>query len=163
MSAPTVARPGAPSRPAAGGDGRTPGRLPRWVVAALWALLVVVTATVLALIAAGQQQRTEPLDPENAQPDGARAVARVLEQHGVTVDVVRSQAALLRQDLDRATLVVPDSGQLSGRNGQAALRAAGGATDVVFLSPAQDLLTDLGLPLETRRHRAGSPAADPGR
>ncbi len=101
MSAPTVPRPASPSRPTVEGDGRTRGRLPRWVVAALWALLVVVTATVLALIAGGQQQRTDPLDPENPQPGGASAVARVLEQHGVTVDVVRSQTALLRQDLDR--------------------------------------------------------------
>jgi len=160
MSAPTVPRPASPSRPAAVGDGRARGRLPRWAVAALWALLVLVTATVLALIAAGGQQRTDPLDPENPEPVGARAVARVLEQHGVTVDVVRSQAALLRQDLDRATLVVPDSGQLSGRNAQGALRAARGATDVVLLSPAQDLLTDLGLPLETRPAGGGAVEAD---
>jgi len=164
MSAPTVARPGSPSRPAAGGRGRTRGRtrgrLPRWVVAALWAVLVLGTATVLALIAAAQQQRAGRLDPENPQPDGARAVARVIEQHGVTVDVVRSQAALLRQDLDRATLVVPDSAQLSGRNGQTALRAARNATDVVLLSPAQNLLTDLGLPLETRPGGAGAVEAD---
>jgi hypothetical protein len=135
-------------------------RLPVWASALLWALLVLVVATVLAVVGTGPQQHGGALDPENPQPDGARAVARVLEQHGVTVDVVRSQAALLSHDADGATLVVPDSGQLSGRNGQAALRAARGATDVVLLSPAQELLADLGLPLKIRPGGSGAVEAD---
>jgi Domain of unknown function (DUF4350) len=147
-----------PGRP--GGPAVRRRRLPVWVSALLWVLLVLAVATVLAVVEAGQQRRTGALDPENAQPDGARAVARVLGQHGVTVDVVRSQAELLRQDLRGATLAVPDSGQLSGRNGRAALRAARGATDVVLLSPAQELVDDLGLPLETRPGGGGAVEAD---
>ena len=104
--------------------------------------------TVLAVLS-GRSSPDRPLDPENPRTDGARAVARVLDQRGVHVDVVRSQAELLRQELHGATLVVPDSRQLSGRNARAALRAAAGATDVVLLSPAPDLLADLALPVRT--------------
>jgi hypothetical protein len=144
------------------GDRRTAGsrrRLPRWASALLWALLVLVVGTVLAVLSGGQPH-DRALDPENPQTDGARAVARVLDQRGVRVDVVRSQAELLRQDLDGATLVVPDSQQLSGRNGRAALRAAAGATDVVLLSPAPDLLADLALPVRTSPGGAGAVEAD---
>jgi hypothetical protein len=149
-----------PTSPPAGGR-RTAElqRLPRWASALLWALLVLVVSIVLAVLGGGQLH-DRALDPENPQPDGARAVARVLDQRGVRVDIVRSQAELLRQELDGATLVVPDSQQLSGRNGRAALRAAAGATDVVLLSPAPDLLADLALPVRTGPGSAGAVAAD---
>jgi Domain of unknown function (DUF4350) len=148
--------------PSPSGDPGTAGtrrRLPRWVSALLWALLVLVVGTVLAVMSGGQPN-DRALDPENPQPDGARAVARVLDQRGVRVVVVRSQAELLRQDLDGATLVVPDSQQLSGRNGRAALGAAARATDVVLLSPAPDLLADLGLPVQIRPGGADVVEAD---
>ena len=139
------------------GDRGTAGsrrQLPRWASARCGRCWSGRGRTVLAVLIAGGQPHDGALDPENPRPDGARAVARVLDQRGVHVDVVRSQAELLRQDLDGATLVVPDSQQLSGRNGQAALRAAARATDVVLLSPAQDLLADLALP---RTDRPGEP------
>jgi Domain of unknown function (DUF4350) len=150
------------ARPARRGRRTTAGprrRLPRWASALLWALLVLVVGTVLAVVSGGQPNN-RALDPDNPQPDGARAVARVLDQHGVRVVVARSQADLLQQDLDGATLVVPDSQQLSGRNGRSALRAAARATDVVLLSPAPDLLADLALPVQIRPGGADVVEAD---
>jgi len=153
-------RTSAPSAPSgAPGTAGNRRRLPRWASALLWALFVLLVGTVLA-VASGVQPNDRALDPDNPQPDGARAVAQVLDQRGVRVVVVRSQAELLRQDLDGATLVVPDSQQLSGRNGRAALKAAARATDVVLLSPAPDLLADLALPVQIRPGGADVVEAD---
>ena len=56
-------------------------------VVALGLLLVV-------LLALSAQRPTADLDPEGTGPDGARALAEVLRQQGVEVEVVRSIDAL---------------------------------------------------------------------
>lgn len=74
------------------------------------ALLVAVAAlAVLVLISwLGRDQAGVggDLDPQNPKPGGARAVAQVLEDHGVPVDVVRGRAALGDARIDARTTVV---------------------------------------------------------
>ncbi|GAB3989247.1 DUF4350 domain-containing protein [Nocardioides marmoraquaticus] len=77
-------------------------------------LAVALGAGVLVLVSLGQDGRTDlPLDPRNPGPEGAEAVARVLERQGVGVTVVRDQEALLATGVDGATVVVTDPGSLS--------------------------------------------------
>lgn len=73
-------------------------------------LLVLVVVSVLTRDAARFQ---DPLDPRNPGRDGAQAVARVLADHGVPVDVVRGQQALLDTPVGSGTtLVVTNPGAL---------------------------------------------------
>ena len=64
-------------------------------VVALGLLLVV-------LLALSAQRPTADLDPEGTGPEGARALAEVLRQQGVEVEVVRSIDALEDADPDAA-------------------------------------------------------------
>jgi hypothetical protein len=55
-------------------------------------LLVLVAGVVIATVAGGRPQGY--LDPRAADPSGSRAVAQLLGDQGVTVDLVRSTAAM---------------------------------------------------------------------
>ncbi len=66
-------------------------------------LLVLVVVSVLTRDSARFQ---DPLDPRNPGRDGAQALARVLDDHGTPVDVVRGQSALLARPLGSDTTVV---------------------------------------------------------
>ena len=73
--------------------------------------LVIVLGLLAALVVAvwlgtGDQTAT-PMDPDNPSPDGTRALARVLDDEGVDVEVARNADAFeeLRVD-DRTTVVV---------------------------------------------------------
>lgn len=87
--------------------------LRRWL---FWigAALVALTIGVVAFAFAGSAAEGGYLDPENAAPQGSMAVAEVLRQQGVTVEVTTSladtQAAL--DDPQTATLFVYDADQL---------------------------------------------------
>lgn len=50
--------------------------------------------------------RSGTLDPENPSPSGARALAQVLGDHGVPVDIVRGQRAFEHAHVDANTTVV---------------------------------------------------------
>lgn len=144
MSAPTVAA--APAAP----------RRRRRVVLVAAALLVV---GVLVLTTLAQDGRTDlPLDPRNPGPDGAEAVARVLEREGVAVTVVRDQEALLAADPDGATVVVTDPASLSPSTTEALEEHAATAAALVVVGPGAVLATSgpgesLGLQAPTRDAR----------
>lgn len=74
---------------------------------ALGLTLAVITTLVLVSWANRDQAGSGGfLDPENADPSGARAVAQVLEDQGVPVEIVRGRAALEAATLDEDTTVV---------------------------------------------------------
>lgn len=89
-------------------------RVRAWVP---WLLLVLATALLSALLAG--TQTGEPLDPANAGPDGTQALASVLREQGVQVDVVRGLAGLSDRPTGPGTTVLlaqtaylgPDAGQ----------------------------------------------------
>lgn len=111
----------------------------RRLVAVVGALLVV---GVLVLVTLARDGRTDrPLDPRNPGPDGAEAVARVLEREGVGVTVVRDQDALLATDPAGATVVVTDPGSLSPSTTQVLEDHAAAAAALVVVGPGAVLAT----------------------
>ena len=72
---------------------------------AITAGLVAAIAVVLLAGDAGAR-RGVALDPDNPDPEGARAVARVLADQGVDVTVARGADALERSDVAGATVLV---------------------------------------------------------
>lgn len=69
--------------------------------------LALVAALVVSVWAtAGKEQHPEPLDPRNPGPDGAQALAEVLGEQGVAVEVVRSADALEEARVDAGTTVL---------------------------------------------------------
>src|SRR6187402_2015930 len=79
-------------------------------------LVIVGAAVVVALLVGGRPATSEALDPDNPGADGARAVARVLDDQGVDVQVVRGAEALDRTELGPSTTVLVTSTYLLGRS-----------------------------------------------
>jgi hypothetical protein len=127
-------------------------------------LLVVVLLVVVALVSlvtVRQSPQGEPLDPDNPSPDGAQAVARVLEQQGVELDVVRRAAELERATIDADTTVMVTSPERlgTGTAHQVEVRTIT-AGAVVLAAPGRTLFRSLGLPLrETDARNDTKPAA----
>ena len=99
------------------GARRRPGR---WPAAPRRPLLVVDragrcgVAVVLALGDGGLPPARRPLDPQNPDPDGAQAVARVLADEGVEVTIVRTADALHDADVGPGTTVLVTSHRQAG-------------------------------------------------
>lgn len=74
----------------------------------LWLLVGVVVVAAIALVVALSPRPgpNGPLDPASTSRGGARALARVLAEHGVQVDVRRSARALASARVDADTTVV---------------------------------------------------------
>lgn len=111
-------------------------------------LLTVAVAAVLAVtvLAGLRTGTTTPLDPDNAGPDGARALAQVLTRHGVDVTVVRDARALESQAVtERTTVLVTSTDQL-GESTLTRLRDHARAGEVVLVDPPAWLDTSLSTP-----------------
>jgi hypothetical protein len=128
-------------------------------LAVAFVLLVVGAAAVRSR--AGNDQ---PLDPRNAGPEGTRAVAQVLAQRGVPVEVASGESDLLRLgDIDGGTtVVITRTENLSEQTAATALQQASNARRVVLVEPGSFALQSLGLPVDatgssaaTRSVRAG--------
>lgn len=121
MTTPTASA----SAESAAGEQPRSGR--RWwlLVAAL--LLVAVLALLLTRSGGGTNA---PLGPDNPKPAGAKALAQVLQRHGVEVQVVRDQAALRSTRVDAGT--------------------------TVFVAPAVDLSVSTARELRRLTRRAGA-------
>jgi len=102
-----------------------------WIV--LVAVLVVVGSVGAMLASAVQWTSRDRFDPESAGPGGTRALARILDGHGVDVTVVRNaSAAADALATGPATLVLPDAPELSDAQFTALTDAA---TDLVVIEP----------------------------
>ncbi|HEX4686430.1 MAG TPA: DUF4350 domain-containing protein [Nocardioides sp.] len=142
----------------------------RWLRRHRGAVLVAVAALTLVLVSAwlGRHSRAyaADLDPGNPDGTGAQAVARVLEDQGVDVDVVRSADALTSAKPDAATTVVVTSTDNLGRSTTRRLLRSQGAAHLVVVAPGPELLLQLGVrsyPLTTTPSgpvAAGCPAYD---
>jgi len=139
------------SGPSAEAPSAAPGRArPRvlWIAATVLAAALVAAAVWVGLARAAH--RGQPLDPGNPGPEGARAVARVLDQRGVALTVARGEEELLSSGAPagRATVVVTNTGELSETTARTLLDHAAGARRIVLVQPSRFVLAALDLPVE---------------
>ncbi|MDP3892034.1 DUF4350 domain-containing protein [Nocardioides sp.] len=105
---------------------------------------LVLAVAVVILGASGSRSFT-PLDPDNPDPDGARALARVLDRQGVDVVLARGADALEEQDLGAGvTVLVTSPDQLGPSTADRLLTAARGAA-VVVAAPSPRATEVLGV------------------
>ena len=75
-----------------------------------------VAAVIVVLLVGDRPATSAPLDPDNPGVDGARAVARVLDDEGVDVVVARGAGQLDDTELGPGTTVVVTSTYLLGKS-----------------------------------------------
>lgn len=130
----------------------------RWRWPAALVLLVIAAGVALAAIENAPPQR--PLDPRDASPVGARALAELLRQRGVTV----TPAATVPESPADTTIFVADPQSLSASE---LARLNQSSADVVIVAPANRELAALGVDARTDTQvtettvdpRCGLPAA----
>jgi hypothetical protein len=114
----------------------------------VWALVVLAVALASALLAGLRGPNTLPLDPDNPEDDGMQAIARVLEQQGVEVDVARSLGELQRTPVDGGTRVlVVGTAFLSPDSGARVLEHVRDADALLVLGPGRNTGEVLDLPV----------------
>lgn len=146
MSAPAPTRP-APAPSGHASAGSTRGRVVSQVRRAGWPLAIVglVVVTVLLTLLVSGRGNDVLLDPDGTGPNGARAIAQVIDDHGVPVQVVRSDDELLRaNDSDPgATVLVSQTDRLSEADVDALGRLVPGGGALVLVTPVQRQLDAL--------------------
>ena len=116
-------------------------RIAAWI--AIGVALLVIGGAGAAITAANEWAARGTLDPASAGPAGTRAIAEILRDNGVEVEIARDRDAAARALADGdATLVLPDTPALSD---DAVEALASGARDVVLIDPRARTL-DLFLP-----------------
>jgi hypothetical protein len=106
-----------------------------------------LVAAVLIAALSGGGDNTTPMDPDNAGPDGTRAVARVLDDEGVDVDVARSADELEDVAVGSDTsVVVVLPGNLGEATVERLLEHTSGASRVVVLGADIGAAEALGAP-----------------
>ena len=89
--------------------------------------------------------RGVPLDPDNPDPSGAQAVARVLDDQGVDVSVARSADDLEDATIDSGTTVVVTSTELLGQSTVDRLLDRVGEARLVLVEPGPGTTEAFGL------------------
>jgi hypothetical protein len=133
----------------------------RWRGRLLWGALLAGTVVALGLLTLGTPPRATAFDPDAATPTGSRALARVLADHGVEVDVVRRIDDLEGSAPDADTTIVVSAPNLLGEDALVRLRAAARpAARLVLVLPRQQVLDGLDLTATSRlRSVPGTPGA----
>lgn len=109
--------------------------------------LLVGSGMLLALLVISVLTRDDaafsaPLDPRNPKRDGAQAVARVLDGHGVGVRIARGQRAFLGERVDSSTTVVVTDPEQLGRSTLGRFRVHARDAGSVVLVGAASVLGD---------------------
>jgi hypothetical protein len=120
-------------------------RLARHRVAVLVVAAAVVAVLLTAWLGRGSRVYSADLDPGNPDGDGAQAVARVLDDQGVDVVVVRSADALDSAAVDASTTIVVTSAGNLGRSTTGRLLQHQGDAQLVVVEPGIELLRQLGV------------------
>lgn len=135
----------------------------RATILVLVGLLVAVAVVVLT---DGEARTGAALDPGNPAPEGARAVARVLDDQGVDVTVVRDADALEATAVDAGTTVLVTSTEQLGRSTIRRLLGHADDATLVLAQPGPGTTRALGIdaaPVRVTMDRprpAGCPAYD---
>ena len=127
---------------------RHAGRCPMTLLSRHRTTALILSVALLAVVLTawlGRNDRTYPgaLDPQNPGGNGAQALARVLDQQGVSVDIVRSAAAYDRATTDASTLVVVTGTDALGRSTVRRLLDHQGDARLVVVAPGPDLTQQL--------------------
>ena len=125
------------------------------------ATLLIVGAFVLAVVLViwstdGGQENDIRFDPANRGPDGAQAVARVLEDEGVDVHVARSADAFDDEEVGSGTTVVVTSTEQLGNSTLTGLLEQTGDARLVFVEPGPLVTGELGLSGFPETHGLGN-------
>ena len=106
-------------------------------------------AALLVAVLLGTGNRTSAShDPDNPGGTGAQAVARVLADQGVDVEVARSAAELEDAEVDAGTTVLVTSPDNLGRSTARRLLAHAGAATVVVAGPGPGAVAALGVDVD---------------
>jgi hypothetical protein len=114
--------------------------------ASLIVMLGVVAALAVVVLLGGGARTGTDLDPDNPGPNGAQALARVLESRGVDVTVARGADELeaTQTDVGTDTMVVVTSTQLLGRTTILRLLAHTRGVPLVLVEPGPGLVELIG-------------------
>ena len=107
--------------------------------------LGTVAALVVAVLLNNGPRTGADHDPENPGGRGSQALARVLAQEGVEVEIVRSAGALEEQPLDASTTVLVTSASDLGTSTADRLLDAARDSTVVVAGPAPGTVEALGV------------------
>lgn len=156
-------------RPATGtGEGSTPTARPapgptsRLRRLAPWVGLVLATALVAALLTAPRSG--DLLDPHNPGPDGGMALARVLQQQGVQVDVVAGSTGLVDGEVQTGpgtTVLLVHTAYLGAEGGPELVASVAEADRLVVLVPDPGLDPGEALGVEVDVTWSGGGAVPP--
>lgn len=116
----------------------------RWLT---WTAVILGFVILSAVIGGLTARQGAPLDPDNPDSNGAQAVARVLVDQGVDVEVVRGLSALSATSTDGATVLVGGTAYLSPASGGDVVRQTRGAAGLLVLDPTGDVGEILDLPV----------------
>lgn len=147
-----------PTAPATSAPVKALRGLRRW---APWVLLLVVAAVVGGLLSTPTS--TGLLEPANRGRDGGAALARVLEQQGVRVDVVEGSSRLTEGATPvgpGTTVLLPHTAYLGPEGGAALLESLAPVDRLVVLVPSPEQAPQLGLDVEVDWIAGGRLAAD---
>lgn len=111
------------------------------------AVVVCLLAVLIGAVALTPRTSSEPLDPASAGPDGSRAVAQVLGQHGVDVTITHRVSELRSDDVRGATLVLTRPQLLAPATLQRTMAVAAGARRLVIVDADPSTINVLGLPI----------------
>lgn len=128
-----------------------------------WVVLVLGTAIVAALLST--PRTGELLEPTNPGQNGGQALARVLEQQGVEVQLVQGSARLADGDVEAGpgtTVLLPHTAYLGPQSGPALVADLADADRLVVLVPGPEQTPGeaLGLDLDVARGGSTAVAAD---
>lgn len=109
--------------------------------------LAIVVAVTLAYIATPKGQESYArYDPESPDPEGTRALVRVLEDHGVEVDIVRSAKRLESAEIGQDTTVFVTGTDALGENTANRLRERAEGADLILSDPPPYVSAMLDIP-----------------
>ncbi len=109
--------------------------------------LALVAAVVVAVVLGAGPETSTPMDPDNPGPTGTRALARVLDDEGVDVQVARTAGELEAIDLDGGTSVVVVLPEYLGTSTIERLREhTTGARAVIVVGAGPGIADALGVP-----------------
>lgn len=147
-------------REAPDGGGATtaaPGRSHRrWIT---WTAIVLGFVVLSAVVGGLTARQGAPLDPDNPDANGAQAVARVLADRGVEVEVARGLSALRTTSTAGATVLVGGTAYLSPDSGGDVLEETGDAAGLLVLDPTDEVGEILDLPVSASGFSTGATLA----